>query len=169
MAAARPLPVASDVKSDGAYGRSGTEDESAVLAFGNSPRLSVIILTSAIATRKENLKKAQRNSGAFGTISLTSDASMNRNLPEQHLDLCRKLDQHLRRIEGAMRVKQTESSKRRKTVSINQVQCPPCPIDLGNFVDQLEAYVGWAEENKATIGAALAAKLTAGRGGSDAA
>jgi hypothetical protein len=94
---------------------------------------------------------------------------MNRNLPEQHLDLCCKLDQHLRRIEAAMRVKQTESSKRRKTVSINQVQCPPCPIDLSNFVDQLEAYVGWAGENKATIGAALAAKLAAGGGGSDAA
>jgi hypothetical protein len=117
---------------------------------------------------KGNLKKTQRNSGSFGTISLTSDASMNRNLPEQHLDLCRKLDQHLRRIEEAMRVKQTASSKR-KTVSINQVQCPPCPIDLSNFVDQLEAYVGWAGENKATIGAALAVKLTAGGGGSDAA
>jgi hypothetical protein len=95
--------------------------------------------------------------------------SMNRNLPEHHLDLCRKLNQHLRRIEGAMRAKRTESSKRRKTVSINQVQCSACPIDLSHFVDELEAYVNWAEENKTMIGAALADKLATGGGGSDAA
>jgi methionine aminopeptidase len=94
---------------------------------------------------------------------------MNRNVSEHHLDLCRKLDQHLRRIEGAIPAKRTESSKRRKTVSINQVQCSACPIDLSHFLDELEAYVNWADENKAMIKAALAAKLAAGGGGSDAA
>jgi hypothetical protein len=83
--------------------------------------------------------------------------------------VCRKLDQHLRRIEGAMRAKRTESSKRRKTVSINQVQCSVCPIDLSHFLDELEAYMNWAEENKAMIKATLAAKLAAGGDGSDAA
>ena len=42
MAAAKPLPVASDVKSDGEKGRRGTENESAVLPRYRTSTLAVL-------------------------------------------------------------------------------------------------------------------------------
>lgn len=42
MAAANPLPVASDVKSDGEKGRRGTENESAVLPRYRTSTLAVL-------------------------------------------------------------------------------------------------------------------------------
>jgi hypothetical protein len=73
-----------------------------------------------------------------------------------HLNLCRKLQCQLQRVE----------SQHRDTtlpVPINIKSRTPLPIDLRSLIEQLDEYIEWAESNKGTVEAAFVMTPKAGR------